>query len=95
MREASIVYDDPRRTAYSTAQQVIVYATSFLHYIPLFRTLNLASIGQTSLLTATMAIFTTLTQLALPVTATQFISSSLEAQDPNHSWAGLRRGTKS
>ncbi len=48
----------------TSAQQIIVYPTSFLYYILLFRILNLAQIGQISLLTATMAIFTTVTQLA-------------------------------
>ncbi len=56
----------PGGTVYSTAQQVIVQATSLLYYILLFRILNLADIGQISLLTATTAIFTTLTQPALP-----------------------------
>ncbi len=81
MREFSTVYDVPRGTAYFTAQQIIVYATSFLYYI-LFRILNLAHIGQISLLTATIAVFTTLTQLALPLAATPFISSSIGSQDP-------------
>ena len=82
MREVSTVYDVPRGTAYFTAQQIIVYGASFLYYILLFRILNLADIGQISLLTATMAVFGTLTQLALPVAATRFISSSFGAQDP-------------
>ncbi len=83
MREASAVYDVPQGTAYFTAQQIIVYATSLLYYILLFRILNLTDIGQISLLTATTAIFTTLTQLALPVTATRFISRSLGSRDPH------------
>ncbi len=87
MREFSIVYDVPRGTAYLTAQQVIVYATSFLYYLLLFRILNLSDIGQKSLLTATMAVFATLTQLALPVAATRFISSSLGVQDPQSAGA--------
>lgn len=83
MREVSTVYDVPRGTAYFTAQQIIFYAASFLYYVLLFRILNLADIGQISLLTAAMAVFGTLTQLALPVAATRFISSSLGAQDPH------------
>ncbi len=59
MREASAVYDVPRGTVYFTAQQLIVYTTPLLYYILLFRILNLADIGQISILTATMAIFTT------------------------------------
>ncbi len=90
MREASAVYDVPRGTVYFTAQQVIVYATSFIYYILLSRILNLADIGQISLLTATMTVFATLTQLALPVAATRFISSSLGVQDPQSASAATR-----
>ncbi len=81
MAEAPIQYNVPRGTAYLTGQQVIVYASSFLFYVLVFRILNLAEIGQISLLSAILAVFNTLTQLALPAAATRFISSNLGIRD--------------
>ncbi len=81
------IFNVPRGTAYITAQQVIIYATSFLYYILLFRILNLSQIGMVSLLAAAMSIFTTLTQLALPAAATRFISANLGTQDSSDAGA--------
>jgi len=77
----NIVYNVPRGTAYFTSQQIIINATSFIYYILLFRILNLSQIGQVSLLAITVAIFGTLTQMALPTAATRFISNSLGSHD--------------
>ncbi len=87
MTETASIFNVPRGTAYITAQQIIIYATSFLYYILLFRILNLTQIGEVSLLAAAMSIFTTLTQLALPTAATRFISANIGKQDPAHAGA--------
>ncbi len=77
-------YNVPRGAAYFTSQQVVSYIAYFLFYITLARLLTKAEIGQVSLLAATLAVFNTLTQLALPATATRYISSSLgKAQREN------------
>src|SRR3989454_1230327 len=78
-----IVYDVPRGTAYFTSQQAILSIASFVYYVFLFRILSLSQIGQVSLLAITVAIFGTLTQMALPVAATRFISSSIGSRDPS------------
>src|SRR3990172_11465872 len=70
-------YNVPRGAAYLTSQQIIVYITYFAFYVILARVLTRAEIGQVSLLAATLAVFSTLTQLALPATATRYISSNL------------------
>src|SRR5439155_4943105 len=77
MTETAVVYNVPRGTAYLTSQQVIISAVSFIYYVILFRILSLSQIGQVSLLAITVAIFGTLTQMALPAAATRFISNSL------------------
>src|SRR6266705_5090451 len=76
------VFNVPRGTAYITIQQAIFYATSFLYYVLLVRILNLSQVGEVSLLAAASSIFTTLTQLALPMAATRFISSHIGSNDP-------------
>ena len=81
MTEASATYNVPRGTAVLTTQQAIIYPISFLFYLFIARILTKSEIGQISLLSAALAIFTTVTQLALPVAATQFISNSLGRQD--------------
>ena len=77
MTEAGEGYNVPRGAAYLTSQQVIIYITSFAFYVILARVLTRAEIGQVSLLAAALAVFNTLTQLALPATATRYISSNL------------------
>ncbi len=81
MTEQSTKYDVPRGTAVLTTQQAIVYPVSFIFYVLIARILSKSEIGQISLLAALLAIFTALTQLALPVAATQFISSSIGRGD--------------
>jgi O-antigen/teichoic acid export membrane protein len=82
MTETSTVFNVPRGTAYLTYQQIVVYVTSFVYYILLFRVLDLANIGEVSLLAAAMSIFTTLTQFSLPAAATRFISANFGIKDP-------------
>ncbi len=79
MTEAGESYNVPRGAAYFTSQQAITYLTSFLFYVLLARILTRSEIGQISLLAAALAVFNTLTQLALPATATRYISSHLGA----------------
>src|SRR6266487_2313119 len=81
MTETVVVYNVPRGTAYLTSQQIILGAVSFLYYVILFRILSLSAIGQLSLLAIAVAIFGTVTQMALPVAATRFISGSLGSHD--------------
>jgi len=82
LTETAVIFNVPRGTAYITAQQLVIYASSFVYYVLLIRILNLSQIGEVSLLAAASAGFTTITQLALPLAATRFISSSIGGKDP-------------
>ncbi len=82
MAATTAIFNVPRGTAYITIQQIVFYATSLLYYVLLVRILNLSEIGEVSLLAAASSIFTTLTQLALPMAATRFISSHIGSNDP-------------
>jgi O-antigen/teichoic acid export membrane protein len=83
LTETSVIFNVPRGTAYITAQQLVIYAGSFVYYVLLIRILNLSQIGEISLLAAVSAGFTTITQLALPAAATRFISASIGGKDPS------------
>jgi O-antigen/teichoic acid export membrane protein len=74
-------YNVARGTAYITGQQVIVYLTYFLFYVIITRVLSKADVGAVSLLAATMAVFNTATQLALPQAATRYMSRHLGAEE--------------
>lgn len=87
-------FNVPRGAAYFTSQQIVTYLASFLFYITLARLLTRDEIGQVSLLAATLAIFNTLTQLALPVTATRYISSSLGSGQRNTAGGVVRTTLK-
>jgi O-antigen/teichoic acid export membrane protein len=69
---------------------LVIYASSFVYYVLLIRILNLSQIGEVSLLAAASAGFTTITQLALPLAATRFISSSIGGKDPSTAGAVQR-----
>jgi O-antigen/teichoic acid export membrane protein len=94
MTETTVVFNVPRGTAYITAQQLVIYASSFVYYVLLIRILNLSQIGQVSLLAAASAAFTTITQLALPVAATRFISASFGGKDPSTAGSVARTGLR-
>jgi O-antigen/teichoic acid export membrane protein len=83
LTETATIFNVPRGTAYITAQQLVIYASSFVYYVLLIRILNLSQIGEVSLLAAASAAFTTITQLALPLAATRFISASIGGEDPS------------
>jgi O-antigen/teichoic acid export membrane protein len=83
LTETTAIFNVPRGTAYITAQQLVIYASSFVYYVLLIRILNLSQIGEVSLLAAASAAFTTITQLALPAAATRFISASIGGKDPS------------
>lgn len=85
-------YNVPRGIAYLSYQQVVVYAASFVYYVLLIRVLDLSQIGEVSLLGAAMSIFTTLTQLSLPLAATRYISSKLGGRNPLEA-RGVARST--
>jgi O-antigen/teichoic acid export membrane protein len=90
LTETATIFNVPRGTAYITAQQLVIYASSFIYYVLLIRILNLSQIGEVSLLAAASAGFTTITQLALPLAATRFISSSIGGKDPSTAGAVAR-----
>src|SRR3989475_6423693 len=90
MSETTTVFNVPRGTAYITAQQVVIYASSFVYYVLLIRILDLSQIGQVSLLATAPAAFTTITQLALPATATRFMSASSGGKDSSAAGAVAR-----
>lgn len=90
MTETATLFNVSRGTAYITYQQMVSYATSFVYYILLIRILDLAQIGQVSLLAAAMSIFTTITQLSLPAAATRFISANIGSRDPSNAGAVAR-----
>src|SRR2546427_4301285 len=90
MTEAAAVFNVPRGTAFITAQQLAIYASSFIYYVLLIRILNLSQIGEVSLLAAASAALTTITQLALPAAATRFISASIGGKDPSTAGAVAR-----
>ena len=94
MTDTTAIFNVPRGTAYITAQQLVIYASSFVYYVLLIRILNLSQIGEVSLLAAASAGFTTLTQLALPLAATRFISSSIGGKDPSTAGAVARTSLK-
>jgi len=94
LTETTAVFNVPRGTAYITAQQLIIYASSFAYYILLIRILNLSQIGEVSLLAAVAGVFGTVTQFALPVAATRFMSASVGGNDPSAAgavaWTSLK-----
>jgi O-antigen/teichoic acid export membrane protein len=90
LTETTAIFNVPRGTAYITAQQLVIYASSFVYYVLLIRILNLSEIGEVSLLAATSAAFTTITQLALPLAATRFMSASFGGKDPSTAGAVAR-----
>ena len=90
MTETATIFNVPRGTAYITAQQLVIYASSFVYYVLLIRILNLSQIGQVSLLAAASAAFTTITQLALPLATTRFISASSGSKNPSTSGSVAR-----
>jgi O-antigen/teichoic acid export membrane protein len=90
LTETTVIFNVPRGTAYITAQQLVIYASSFVYYVLLIRILNLSQIGEVSLLAAASAAFTTITQLALPAAATRFISASIGGKDPSNAGSVAR-----
>src|SRR3989441_3560399 len=90
LTETTGVFNVPRGTAYITARQLVIYASSFVYYVLLIRILSLPQIGEVSLLAAASAGFTTITQLALPLAATRFISASIGGKDPSTAGAVAR-----
>src|SRR5438046_8410295 len=84
----------PRGTAYLAAQQAVTYLVTFLYYILILRILNLSQIGEVSLLALVMSVFTTLTQFALPSTATRFIASNMGKGETRNDEASARTVTQ-
>ena len=81
MTETAVIFNVPRGTAYITYQQAATLTASFVYYVLLIRILNLAEIGEVSLLAVVLYIFTTFTQLSIPEAATRFISANNRTLD--------------
>jgi O-antigen/teichoic acid export membrane protein len=94
LTETTTIFNVPRGAAYITAQQLVIYASTFVYYVFLVRILNLSQIGEISLLAAAAAAFTTISQLALPLAATRFISASIGGRDPSTAGAVARTSLK-
>jgi len=77
----STFFNVPRGTAYITYQQVATLAASFVYYVLLIHVLNLAEIGEVSILAVVLYVFTTITQLSIPEASTRFISANVRSQD--------------
>jgi O-antigen/teichoic acid export membrane protein len=90
LTEVARPFNVPRGTAYITYQQIITYSVSFVYYVLLIRILNLAQIGEVSLLVVAMSIFTTFTQLSIPDAATRFISANIRSHDKSAAGAVTR-----
>src|SRR6266571_25268 len=58
LTETTTIFNVPRGTAYITAQQLVINASSFVYYIFLTRIFNLSQIGEISVLAAVCAVFT-------------------------------------
>jgi O-antigen/teichoic acid export membrane protein len=63
-----------RGTLYIAAQNVIQYLAAFIFYAVIARILPQADVGKITLLVFMMTLFSTLTQLAIPVASEKFIS---------------------
>jgi len=65
-----------RGTLYLTVQQLIQYLATFIFYIGVARFITQTEVGLWSILTASTAVFTTLTLLALPVATQKYVSEN-------------------
>jgi len=65
-----------RGTLYLTVQQLIQYLAAFIFYIGVARFITQTEVGLWSILTASTAVFATLTLLGLPVATQKYVSES-------------------
>jgi len=65
-----------RGTLYLTVQQLIQYLAAFIFYAGLARFITQTEVGLWSILTASTAVFTTLTLLGLPVATQKYVSEN-------------------
>jgi len=65
-----------RGTLYLTVQQLIQYLVAFIFYVGVARFITQMEVGLWSILTASTAVFTTLTLLGLPVATQKYVSES-------------------
>jgi len=65
-----------RGTLYLTIQQLIQYLAAFIFYVGVARFITQAEVGLWSILTASTAVFTTLTLLGLPVATQKYVSEN-------------------
>ena len=74
-------------TFYLTLMNAIQYATAFIFYIVVARVLSPSEVGSFSLLLMVMAVFNTLTLLALNNAVIKYVSESLGRGDEEKAWA--------
>ena len=65
-----------RGTLYLAIQQLIQYLAAFIFYVGVARFITQAEVGLWSILTASTAVFTTLTLLGLPVATQKYVSEN-------------------
>ena len=65
-----------RGTLYLTIQQLIQYLAAFIFYAGVARFITQTEVGLWSILTASTAVFTTLTLLGLPVATQKYVSEN-------------------
>jgi len=65
-----------RGTLYLTVQQLIQYLAAFIFYVGVARFITQAEVGLWSIMTASTAVFTTLTLLGLPVATQKYVSEN-------------------
>jgi O-antigen/teichoic acid export membrane protein len=72
----------------------IQYATAFIFYVVVARVLSPSEVGSFSLLLMVMAVFNTLTLLALNNAVIKYVSESLGRGDEEKAWACSRKALK-
>jgi len=65
-----------RGTLYLTVQQLIQYLAAFIFYAGVARFITQTEVGLWSILTASTAVFTTLTPFGLPVATHNYVSEN-------------------
>ena len=81
-------------TLYLTLMNATQYATAFIFYIVVARILSPSEVGSFSLLLMIMAVFNTLTLLALNNAIIKYVSESLGRGDEDEAWACSRKALK-
>ena len=81
-------------TFYLALMNAIQYVTAFIFYVVVARVLSPSEVGSFSLLLMIMAVFNTLTLLALNNAVIKYVSESLGRGDEDEAWACSRKALK-